>query len=421
MDSWEMYCLISGAPARGEIGGLVHPDDTDKVNTLVSGLIGKLRVSDSSNMDLPPEVELREILAQVVVDPNFFPKSMKRWCSEVVVFGGFWDEDVEMYTPGVRVCSDYSGRGTFERVLNEESGQWTFNETLIHDGAVAFTDRRCWHYLQSWGVFKDPAIGRLPTFHENLWEVVFPHQSNFTETYDLDYGRRMILSRSQFSDYLFAECDLPELPGALDEFCLPEGAPNLAEAITQGLRGKSLHTALHKDLQTWIFETPDAWPEYPKNVQPPTFWLFTASASGIPNMLTLPVEVLLEVLSLLDLIDVLNTSSTCKSSRNYITNYEFFSMLIRELINHGSLFWVKPCPLVKGEVEQARAPLLSWIQSDEENLQLDPFTSSEFPFSTFIHYCLVESASMKSRRRLFGNVRQIEGWWNIHWANKNNK
>ncbi|KAH8824131.1 hypothetical protein DL96DRAFT_248034 [Flagelloscypha sp. PMI_526] len=227
----------------------------------------------------------------------------------------------------------------------------------------------------------------------------------------------MILSRSHFSDYLFAECDLQDLPGALDEFCLPEGVPHLAEAIAQGFRNESLHPALHRDLQTWIFETPDVWPKCPKNVYPPTFWVFTTSASVTPNMLTLPVEVLLEIFSLLDLIDVLNISSTCTASRNFITNSEFFSMLVRELINHGSLCWVKPCPLVKGEVEQAHEPLLSWIQSNE-SIQLDPFTSVEFPFSTFIRYCLVESASMKSRRRLFGNVKQIQGWWDVYWAEK---
>ncbi|KAH8831076.1 hypothetical protein DL96DRAFT_1586400 [Flagelloscypha sp. PMI_526] len=397
MGLWEMYCMVSGAPASGGIAGLVQPDDTDKVNALVSGLVDKLRIPPLSSVNLPPEVELREILAEAVVVQPFFPKSMKRWCSEVVVFGKFWDEDTETDVPDVRMCMDYSGQGAFEGLFNELSGLWTYDDTLVHDGAVAFMDRRCWHYLQSWGIFKEPATGGLPTFHENLWEVVSPHQAFYNETYDLDYGRRMVLSRSQFSDYMFYEC---ELPGALDEFCLPEGAPNLAKAIAQGLRGQSLSPALHKDLQTWIFETPDV---------------------ATTRILTLPVEILLEIFSFLDLVDILNTSSACKSLRRNITNTEFFSTLVRVLINGGSLCWVKPSPLAKGEVEKARGPLLSWVQSDKGNTQPDPFTSAEFPFSTFIHYCLIESASMKSRKRLFGNVRQIEGWWDTHWASKNTK
>ncbi|KAH8831058.1 hypothetical protein DL96DRAFT_1460536, partial [Flagelloscypha sp. PMI_526] len=193
--------------------------------------------------------------------------------------------------------------------------------------------------------------------------------------------------------------------------------------IAKGLRGESLRPALHVDFQTWVFERPDKWPQRPQNDKPLIFQNFVPSSSATIKILALPVEVLLEVFSFLGLIDILDISSTCKSLRKYITNSETLFSLVRELINHGSLCWVKPFPLVKEEVERPRRRLWSWIQSDENNLQLamDHFGNAEFPSSLFIHYCLVNCSSMKSRRRLFGNVKQIKGWWDVHWANEKTK
>ncbi|KAH8831942.1 hypothetical protein DL96DRAFT_1459560 [Flagelloscypha sp. PMI_526] len=204
----------------------------------------------------------------------------------------------------------------------------------------------------------------------------------------------------------------------LDIYCL-DNAPNLTEAISQGLRGQRLMPALYKDLGTWIFEDPDMWPPCVQTEYGPTFQVFQTPntlETTEPNLWTLPLDILFEVLLNLSLIDVLNTSAICKPMRNYLLAEKVFISLLRKMVLHGSLRWIQPCGAVEGEVKSARKDLLSWIGTDDLHDHIkDPLLDAKFPILHFVHACY-KSDSMKSRKRLWGIAKQLEGTWNPDFA-----
>ena len=124
--------------------------------------------------------------------------------------------------------------------------------------------------------------------------------------------------------------------------------------------------------------------------------------------LEFPFEIWLDVLTYMELLDVMVLSSTCKALRNFFTQDDTFSLILRQLIIHGSLRWLNPCSLVDGEIEGARLALSTWTAKSSERV----FDASDFRFPTFVHTCFVQSAAMKSRRRIWGIVKQLErNWW----------
>ncbi|KAH8826652.1 hypothetical protein DL96DRAFT_1608588, partial [Flagelloscypha sp. PMI_526] len=106
--------------------------------------------------------------------------------------------------------------------------------------------------------------------------------------------------------------------------------------------------------------------------------------------------------------DVLSLSSVSRSMRQIVTHENFFSMVLHNMLTRGNLRWILPCHSVENEVKNANKALATWIAV--AGLEA-PLNHPRFPILPFVHTCFVHSNSMKSRRRLWGIIKQLEKRW----------
>ncbi|KAH8831832.1 hypothetical protein DL96DRAFT_1589139 [Flagelloscypha sp. PMI_526] len=322
--------------------------------------------------------------------------------------------------------------GGFTQMLNPDK-QWTeqaiwVSEATAADHECAFMFLKCWHYFQSWLDVLPPNVEDGTPFAKALWDIVkpslgkgWPSDSILPE---LNYGN-LLFTWGPIRTNIWDAHDTygmetkERISLQLEAYCIND-VSNLAEAISQGLRGSALVPALHGDLHTWMFEDPDTWPTCVQTDDGPTFRVFRLLATfetAKHSICTLPLDILLEIFPNIALIDILHTSATCKSMRNLFLREDIVTTLLRKMIHHGSLRWIKPCAEVEGEVERARKDLLSWIRiGDYHDQTKDPLLDPKFPFIRFVYTCLCKSDSMKSRKRLWGIAKQLEGKWNPEYA-----
>ncbi|KAH8826643.1 hypothetical protein DL96DRAFT_1711197 [Flagelloscypha sp. PMI_526] len=81
------------------------------------------------------------------------------------------------------------------------------------------------------------------------------------------------------------------------------------------------------------------------------------------------------------------------------------------MVLRGSLRWLNPSPFAGDEVSRANESLTTWISSEGADATSNPFQIPGLPFLAFVYTCLVHSFSMRSRRRLWGIIKQVEGRW----------
>ncbi|KAH8831908.1 hypothetical protein DL96DRAFT_1812670 [Flagelloscypha sp. PMI_526] len=423
MGSFDIYCMLSGASADGGPRHLVHDWDaeedgvpdapSDYLDEFAKELAQRLdekRIKHAPFYTIPAVDELQSILVDAFLsllnDPSpSLPVTFQPWCSEVALFGHpeYGDYDERIVLPvfeKVMYCSEYSGYGGWDKMMGED-GEWAGKITgTVHTGddnkpKCAFMDRRCWGYLQTW---VDLPPLESPNLESRLdlefWDVVKDGCTSYVAgTHpDIDYEQFQTDAMTTF-----------------EEMCL-EDVPYLTEAISLGLRGAELTLALYRDLQIWIYQTPDIWPQRSEGLGPPNFTSFEPSVSqNGPSFFTLPRELTLIIFSDLSILDYLNASSTSRALRQAATRSSLFSTVVNEMIRHGSLRWLKPCPLVQGEVEKANEALATWLD-DPSNIG-DPLRDGNFPVLAFTRTCFTRSTSMMSRRRLWGISKQFEVKW----------
>ncbi|KAH8831843.1 hypothetical protein DL96DRAFT_849159 [Flagelloscypha sp. PMI_526] len=421
MPYFDVYCMLSGIAAGGPPG--IIPSNDEEIDFVVNILVERL--VNSGRSDLPAAEELPAILKDTMVNDGRSHRG-HRWGDTVAVFGpAHLDEDNPTY---LRFCEDKGSMAWFDKTL-DDNGEWIEKTIFIYesdpgDQECAFMFRKCWDYFQSWIDVLPPGVQDGKPFAKALWDVVEPSMGKGWQSDsilpELEYGD-MLETWGRYEQgfwdiYDNDDMEMEErISQKLDIHCLVD-VPNLAEAISKGLRGKLLIPALHGDLQTWMFEDPDMWPPYIQNSDVPTFRVFQipTSVNSIKSSLSnLPLDILFEILPNLPLIDVLNTSAICKSMRNLLLRENIFPTLLRKMILYGSLRWIKPCQKVDGEVERAQKDLFSWIETEHGHDQItDALFDGKFPFVRFVHACLHKSDSMKSRKRLWGIAKQLEGKWN---------
>ncbi|KAH8835088.1 hypothetical protein DL96DRAFT_1702092 [Flagelloscypha sp. PMI_526] len=413
MGCFDIFCMLSGVSSSGGPGGFFEVEneysERDK-RKVASRLATKL--SDAGNPELPPEQELVAILEQALTDLGDWDTGIYidhdcRWCQEVVVVGTVRDHTSHQDVTGVRICRWGDSYGGFDEMLGGD-GEWISELTQVYENRAVFMDRRARYYLQSWLVVPHAAVDAQSGTSREFWEVFFdkvkprlplrPTADHwYTSTHpDLDMGL-MSTTWGQFQDHTINKSSVELVT-----------VPTLEQAISQGLRGDGLRSALLEDFHMWMFEGPDSWPTRAESVGPPLFNKFVSEHSSSRGILPLPLEVVLEILVYTSLSDTLNFTSTCKYLRR-LTYDETFAMILRRMISDGSLCWLRPCSLVSGELENAQPILASWVHDlgDGE----DPFRTSDFPFPAFVYTCFVKSASMKSRRRIYDVVKQLEAQW----------
>ncbi|KAH8826282.1 hypothetical protein DL96DRAFT_1277858 [Flagelloscypha sp. PMI_526] len=402
MGCWDVYDIITGFSARG--GPTSFLEGAEKRDEFADGLSDKI-LAAAQYSNLPCKHELKQILIDALVyvsdeagkEKVSFPYSSR---PHYAVFGKFGEDDDDD-TVTIRYCKMYDAYGGFDRMLDSD-GEWKYGGTQLNQIGSPFMDYRCWHYLRAWVDYpKNPRMSFEEAFYRAFTNGVNLRAPGIAMA--IDYGL-MRFMWGQFQDSFLENCSAPQ---ALKFLCL-ETVPNLSAAISYGLRGKYLATAVFSDFQTWIFATPDLWPHKPDRATP-VFRTFETTLATTPKILTLPVELILKISSLLSLADILTASYASKSMHQLVTGPYILPLRFRDMITspNGPLRWIQPCSSVEGELDRANEALCTWINTNSKDCD-SPFYVPDFPFVEFVHTCLVISDSMKSRKRIWGIIKRVE-------------
>ncbi|KAK6978179.1 F-box domain-containing protein [Favolaschia claudopus] len=186
---------------------------------------------------------------------------------------------------------------------------------------------------------------------------------------------------------------------------------SIASAIAAGARGKDLWPALAADFGAWMVTRPDIWPSPPAQ---PHLIPIPISSGSETIFHTLPPEIVLQIIPLLDLHDLISVQLVSHSVRAIIS--PLLDTTLWHHVHFGSLRWILPIHEVEGEVERANLAATKWssstLPSSFENHALEPvFNSKGFPFLSFIRECLQNSDSMRNRQRLWRISQQFRLLW----------
>ncbi|KAH8826293.1 hypothetical protein DL96DRAFT_1710883 [Flagelloscypha sp. PMI_526] len=295
MGCWEIFDLISGVSASG--GPKSFHEGTQYEESLAEGLAEKIIIAAQFS-NIPAKKDLQMILVDVLAQSKRFLRPWGSWHEPAVVIGKFGENENENDVT-IRFCEQYDSYGSFWQLRNRD-GSWEDGITEVHEESRPFMDSTCWYYCCSW-------ISLPCRSHKSLEQAIYDTFSKSMHrgcgmSPSLDYG---------LMGFMCGQCQDPFLENvsvseALQLVCLDK-VPNLPEAISHGFRGKDLAPALFADFQTWIFQFPDVWP-WQSNGQfsSPRFQTFKATSSSSPKILSLPLELLLQVMSSLSLVDVIN-------------------------------------------------------------------------------------------------------------------
>lgn len=146
----------------------------------------------------------------------------------------------------------------------------------------------------------------------------------------------------------------------------------------------------------------------------------------MPHLKDLPPEIFSYLMTFLPLDAYLCFASTCREFYATLTDDAFLNHILRGMMSSCShpLFWIHPVAEVDGEVVSAQQAARKWVQlADNEpssapngELSGSPFTAAGFPTYKFVRECY-NSDSMKNRRRLWRNTKQIEDAWRDYREN----
>ena len=176
----------------------------------------------------------------------------------------------------------------------------------------------------------------------------------------------------------------------------------------------------------------------------PIFTPNTRSLENVPSssgLLTLPNELLLQILHDLSLPSILALSATCRYSHKFITEPSFLDFVVKDSILSGELRWILPVATLQPELNAAYESWRLWLPENErppsliipgdedENLAdgsdfgenepeqgadlsrvLTLILSPRFPRLEFIRACW-DSDSMMCRQRLWKQVAQFGLLW----------
>ncbi|KAH8832334.1 hypothetical protein DL96DRAFT_1581715 [Flagelloscypha sp. PMI_526] len=329
-----VYCLLSGTTATG--GPRQFMDEPD-IKTLASSLSAIL--TNAPYLDvIPPQDETDVILVDALTCLNEkpIPASMQTWCAREIARSRGPSASTMKATPsdkGLRICSHFDEEAAcFEQVLSHEG--WDTGSTDIRTyerGTAIFVDLRCWYYLNTWLMIPPlSCISPNRGLAQEFLDLVRPPLENTHKRVcihpDLDYGPMVQDCWTPYKDYVIEDVEI-----ALRDSL--ENVPNVRQALSNGITRRRLGPALLRDFRDVVFH---AFP-----------------ASAIPMLLSLPLEISLEILSKIGLADLMNISSTSKSMRQLVSQSNLLSEILRNMVNHGSLRWIKPCLSVVGECEHA--------------------------------------------------------------------
>ena len=165
-----------------------------------------------------------------------------------------------------------------------------------------------------------------------------------------------------------------------------------------------------------------------------------ATPSGA--LMHIPHEILFHILSQVkSLCDYFSVARSSKSLFNVLIKTSNLNRVLKEMSStpSGYLFWLRPVPDMPGDLENATCALSAWLRAKAKSRELSmlvdppsegkpvgtadrdidmtsqivldsPLDDFSFPYIPFVRSCF-ESPSMKNRRRLWGQVKQVERVW----------
>ena len=164
----------------------------------------------------------------------------------------------------------------------------------------------------------------------------------------------------------------------------------------------------------------------------------------------IPRELLLRILRRVHkLYDYVSVARTSRSLFDVLMHPAFLNHALKKMSStpSGCLFWLRPVSDMPGDEKNATPPLLAWLnlrtkssgalttpidsQSEGRSAVVggtanrnthstspilhSPLDEPSFPYLQFVRSCF-ESESMKNRRRLWGQVKQMEKVWGDYRA-----
>ncbi|GJE88823.1 hypothetical protein PsYK624_049100 [Phanerochaete sordida] len=319
-----------------------------------------------------------------------------------------------------RVCNadGYGGKFNTRIVAGEDGEERRVNRPTYcdpPDSPCVFVCERCFYYLKHWIDMGE--LGPLPdrrcafpnetepvSFAGELYEIINVYTGENREFNSLI---------EDCIDYDGIQNSLQQCQDALLYDGCWKNMDHTARAIEQGLRDDDLVPAVMHDIRAWMFMRPDMWPEPPLKIRTPTFTPYAPLAhSRTPRIATLPLELLVPLLAALPLASLLRLSATCRALRCQLTAPALLDAVLRASLARGALAWLAPVPgLPDDEMRAARETLCEWLPRGAALGEgADPLAHAAFPRLAFVAACCA-SDSMRSRRRLWGQVRQFARLW----------
>ncbi|KAF9524629.1 hypothetical protein CPB83DRAFT_773595 [Crepidotus variabilis] len=315
-----------------------------------------------------------------------------------------------------------------EQLSRTSSSNYLYPQLARQDGfGNFFLSKGCFNYVQNWVDWDSLPIcewrSKQLNFQEELYEVVNSRERGRVNGVGIlawmDYdGIENTLDQTQ---YTFA--------GGLKSYA------NTLAAIQENALPEVLHAAIIKDYRCWMFHVPNMWPMYPTNERSGNVLVLDTShhpqSSTLPRsnsgLTSLPIELLYEILiHLAGLSGYFQISALSKYLRSILCEPTFYSRVLRGMLTHPGrcLYWVLPLTSIPKEAERAKDAMNSWIDAEDRQTKVNWNQSSfilklidpEFPLAAFVKACF-SSDSMMNRKRIWGQVKQLEEVWRDYRLN----
>jgi len=164
-----------------------------------------------------------------------------------------------------------------------------------------------------------------------------------------------------------------------------------------------------------------------------------AAPSGA--LMHIPHEILFHIMGQVQSLgDYFSVARSSKPLFHVLMDTSNLNRVLKEMSStpSGFLFWLRPVPDMPGDLENATCALSAWLSSrakaksgqlptcvdpmnegkpvgtdtdvTSQHVLDSPLDDLSFPYIPFVRSCF-ESPSMKNRRRLWGQVKQVERVW----------
>ncbi|KAF8873058.1 hypothetical protein CPB84DRAFT_1753386 [Gymnopilus junonius] len=299
-----------------------------------------------------------------------------------------------------------------EKLSRTSSSNYLYDELAREDGfGNFFLSEGCYHYLRAWLDFNqlpEPQRGRQLNLAGELYEVVNSRPK----------GRVNGIGILPFIDYDGIERTLDQT-----QYDVAENL-NVPKCTTASIRRRDppeeLLDSITRDCRSWMFHAPDMWPVADdEQIIKYAFTQFPMTTIPSDTLKPFPSSVLFNIAQFSDsVVTYFTLARSSKRLYNTLTDSSFLNNALKSMASRpsGCLFWVRPVTTMHGEEKKAYDAISTFLlrteaaEQDSDSSPLSLFDHKDFPWYYFVRRCF-ESDSMINRKRIWGQVKQLEGIW----------